>query len=432
MSTYAITGLRAREVLSGGPEPTIEVELCTAGGLSATASVPRGSSKGAHEACDLRDGGTRYGGAGVRRAAALVYEVISPRLQGLDVRQQRAIDTALLELDGTADKSRLGGNTTLAVSLAAAKAGALASGLPLFKYIGGVNTYRLTAPMMNVVHGGKFAATTLDFEDHLLIPTRFATAADAICACVEVYRQLGADLERRFGSVGLCAGAYAAPFRTSADAFAAILDTVARCGYAGQFELGLDVAASLFYDGASDRYRVAGDVLTRDGLLKLYVELTHQFPALTYLEDPFHEEDFEGFRLLRDQVAARVIGDDLYVSSVTRLRRGIAEGAGNGVLLKVNQVGTLTEALEAARLATAHGFEVAVSVRSVESLDDWAVDVAVGVGARRIKIGAPSRGERNLKYNRLLRIAEELGAEAVYAYAEGPGTSGAEPGGLQS
>jgi len=360
-----------------------------------------------------------------RGAVAQVHELVAPRLRGLDVRQQRAIDLALLDLDGTADKSRLGGNATLAVSLAAAKAGAAASGLPLFKYVGGVNTYRLTAPMMNVVHGGKFAGTPLDFEDHLLIPTRFATAADAVCACVEVYRQLGTDLERRFGAVGLCAGAYAAPFRTSGEAFDVILSTVAHCGYEGRFELGLDVAASLFYDAASDRYRVAGDALDRDALLEQYVDLATAFPALTYLEDPFHEEDFEGFRLLRDRVTARIIGDDLYVSNVARLRRGIAAGAGNGILLKVNQIGTLTEGLEAARVATAHGFEVAVSVRSVESLDDWSVDVAVGVGAHRIKIGAPSRGERNLKYNRLLRIAEELGADAIYAYADEAAPSGA-------
>lgn len=420
MSQYRIAAIRAREILGGIPEPTIEVEVVTAGGATGVASVPRGASRGKHEVVDLRDGGSRYGGAGVRRAVEQVHTVIAPRLLGMDVRAQRRIDLAMLELDGTADLCRLGGNAILATSIATAKAAAASQGIPLHRYIGGVNTYRVTAPMINLMHGGKFAGNGLDFEDHLLVPVKFDTAADAICACVEVYHALGRDLEARFGAVPFCGATYAPPVKDTTEALDAILAAVSRCGYAGRFELGIDAAASLFYDETTGRYRLHRGEVDRAGLLEIYVELGTKYPILSYLEDPFHEEDFEGFRAIRDRMGIPIIGDDLYVSDATRLARGIEEGAGNGVLLKVNQVGTLTAALETAKLAGRHGFEVAVSVRSGETLDDWSVDVAVGVGARRIKLGAPSRGERNVKYNRLLRIEEELGTDALYAYGTRP------------
>jgi enolase len=416
MSQYEITAIRAREILSGIPEPTIEVEVVTAGGATGIASVPRGASRGKREVADLRDGGSRYGGAGVRKAVEQVHALIAPRLLGMDVRAQRRIDMAMLELDGNTDLSQLGGNAILAVSMATAKAAAASQGMSLYRYVGGANTNRVTAPMINLIHGGRFAGNALDFEDHLLVPVKFDTAADAVCACVEVYHAVGRDLEARFGTVPFCGATYAPPLKDTTEALDTILAAVSRCGYEGRFEIGIDAAASLFYDDAKDRYRLQCGEIDRAGLLEIYVHLAERYPGLTYLEDPFHEEDFAGFRAIRERIGISIIGDDLYVSNAGRLARGIQEGAGNGVLLKVNQVGTLTGALETARLAAQHGFEVAVSVRSGETLDDWSVDVAVGVGARRMKVGAPSRGERNVKYNRLLRIEEELGCDAVYAY----------------
>ncbi len=416
MNQGHIVAIRAREVLGGIPEPTIEVEVTTGGGATGIASVPRGASRGAHEVVDLRDGGARYGGQGVCRAIEQVHAVISPALVGTDVCAQRRIDARLLQLDGTTNLSRLGGNAILAVSMAAAKAAAATMGISLYRYIGGVNTHLVTAPMINLMHGGRFAPNTLDFEDHLLTPVKFETAAQAVQACVEVYHALGRDLEARFGPVPFCGATYAPPVKDTTEALDAILAAVDRCGYEGRFEIGIDAAASLFYDETTGRYKLHGREVDRSGLLEIYMRLAERYPMLGYLEDPFHEEDFEGFRAARDRLGIAIIGDDLYVSNAVRLGRGIQAGAGNGVLLKANQVGTLTAALETAQLAGRHGFEVAVSVRSGETLDDWSVDAAVGVGARRMKLGAPSRGERNVKYNRLLRIEEELGPDAIYAY----------------
>lgn len=417
MGQHTIAALHPREILGGTAEPTIEVEVVTTGGIVGVTSVPRGASRGKHEVLDLRDGGTRYGGLGVRKAVEQVSDLIAPKLIGMDVRAQRQIDLTLLALDGTPDRSRLGGNTLLAVSMAVARTGAACHGMPLYRYIGGVHTYRVTAPMMNLIHGGKFAGNRLDFEDHLVIPSQFDNVADAICACVEVYRALGQELEARFGPVPLHGGAYAPPLKDTAEALEAIQGAVARSGYEGRFELGIDAAASLFYEESTGRYVLQSGAVHYDVLLDIYVRLAERYPLLRYLEDPFHEEDFEGFRKIREALSIAIFGDDLFVSNAARLARGIRESAGNGILIKVNQVGTLTEALETVRLARQHGFELAVSVRSGESLDDWAVDVAVGIGAKRIKLGAPSRGERNLKFNRLLRIAEELGPHALYAYA---------------
>jgi enolase len=416
MSQHSIVAIRAREVLGGIPEPTIEVEVTTGGGATGIASVPRGASRGAHEVVDLRDGGARYGGQGVRQAIEQVHTLVAPALVGMDACAQRRIDATLRELDGTANLARLGGNAVLAVSMATAKAAAASVGVPLYRYIGGVNAHVVTAPMINLMHGGRFAPNALDFEDHLLTPVKFETAAQAVQACVEVYHALGRDLEARYGPVPFCGATYAPPVKDTTEALDAILAAVDRCGYAGRFEIGIDVAASLFYDEATGRYKLHGGEVDRAGLLEIYARLAERYPMLGYLEDPFHEEDFEGFRAIRDRLGIAIIGDDLYVSTAERLGRGIEAGAGNGVLLKVNQVGTLTAALDTAQLAGRHGFEVAVSVRSGETLDHWSVDVAIGVGARRMKLGAPSRGERNAKYNRLLRIEEELGPDAMYPY----------------
>ena len=404
---FTIAKITAREILNGIGDPTVEADVVTASGTVGRASVPSGTSTGRHEAHELRDGGPRYGGRGVQKAVANVNDLVAPALVGLDVTRQRDVDQTMLDLDGTADKSRLGANAILAVSLAVADAAAKASEMPLYRYLGGPLGGTLPLPMANLMAGGAHAGNTLDFEDHLLFPLFEMSVAEATRGCVEIYRQLGVLLAGRFGSVRLVGGAYAPPLADEEEAFAVIEQAIREAGYEGRFGLGLDVAASGLYRPASGGYALARGEVSRAEMMALCQQTVAQH-ALTLVEDPLGEEDFAGFRELTERLPALVVGDDLFVTNRARLERGIALGAANAVLFKINQVGTLTEALETAATARQAGYAIVASVRSGESEDTAMVDMAVAVGARYVKFGAPARGERNVKYNRLLRIEEEL------------------------
>ncbi len=414
MSAYTIERVVAREVLNGVGNPTVEADVWLAGGAAGRGSAPSGASTGSYEALELRDGGSRYRGRGALQAVQNVNRIIAPRLIGMDATDQQRVDQAMLDLDGTENKSKLGGNGILAVSLAVAQAAAAAMGQPLYRYIGGLRANRLPIPITNVMSGSTHASNRLDFEDHLAFPTNPPSFREAVRAIVEVYHTVGSLLEEKYGPVPTTGGAYSPPVQTEDEAFDIILRAIKAAGYEGQFSLAVDVAAELLYDRGKGKYRLAVGELTRDELLQHYQQLIRRYP-IVMIEDPFHEDDFESHRLAKERLGITVVGDDLFVTNRKRLEQGIAAGAANALLFKINQAGTVTEAIEAAETAYRAGYDVVASVRSGEAEDSAAADIVVGIGARYMKIGTPARGERNMKYNRLLRIEEALGRNAVYA-----------------
>jgi enolase len=417
---FRIQQVRAREILDSRGEPTIEVEVTTGAGIG-VAAIPAGASTGRHEALELRDGDRRrYDGRGVLRAVQHVEGHIASKLRGWDVRAQARVDRLLMDLDGTPNKARLGANTLLGVSLAVAHAAAQARGLPLFHALGGEAARILPVPLLNVINGGRHAANELAFQEFMVIPVGFDRFREALRAAAEVYRKLKHFLAERYGpgatNVG-DEGGFAPPMRRSTEALAALSHAVRAAGYRleDSFFLGLDAAASEFYDAARNRYRLDGRTFEPGALIEYYRMLGQQYPLLS-LEDPLHEDDMAGTAQLTKALGrtTQVVGDDLFVTNVARLRRGIRARAGNALLLKVNQIGTVTEARQAAQLAQRHGYRVVVSHRSGETEDTSIADIAVGWRCQQIKTGAPARGERTAKYNRLLRIEELLGAEARY------------------
>jgi enolase len=407
MSKFTIEAMYGREVLNGIGDPTVEADAILKGGVRGRASVPSGTSTGKHEALDLRDGGDRYAGRGVLRAVENVNREIAPLLVGMDAAGQREIDEAMKALDGTENKSRLGANAMLAVSLAVADAASRAAGVPLYRYLAGSEEVRLPLPVSNVMAGGKHAGNRLDFEDHLVFPVEGISFREGVRGLVEIYRRLGRMLEDRLGPVRVVGGAYAPSLESEDEALEMIRRAIREAGYDGRFVVGLDVAASLFYSEESDSYGLCSGEMSRDELIEHYRSLA-EWHSIALIEDPLHEDDFEGFARLTSLLTIPVVGDDLFATNRARLERGIAAGAGNAVLFKINQAGTLTDALETAEAARAAGYGIMASARSGESEDLAMTDVAVAVGAGLIKLGAPSRGERNSKYNRLMRIEEEL------------------------
>ncbi|MFC6799768.1 phosphopyruvate hydratase [Haladaptatus sp. DYSN1] len=403
-----INRVHAREILDCRLEPTLRVTVETEG-ASGQADVPCGRSRGKHEAVDLRDGGDRYAGRGVQTAVENVNERIAPQLVGREVLAQRAIDEVLLELDGTDQKSNLGGNATTGVSLAVAKCAANSRELPLYRYLGDVGAHTLPVPFFDLIEGGELAAGTLDFQEHQVVPTGAESFSQAIQMCAEVYYELGDQLARDYGdrsrNVGVEGGYTPGGMNDPRDAFEAELQAIEELGYGDEFVLAADVAASHFYDENSGTYALMDEQYTRGELLDFYAELTETYPVVS-LEDPLEEDDFEGYRELADTLDIQIIGDDLFVTNPKRLQRGIDEGAANALLLKVNQVGTLSEALDAASLAVENGYAVQVSERSGQTPDTWLADLAVGLDAGQIKTGV-SRGERTEQYNRLLEIEAE-------------------------
>lgn len=404
-----IEHIHAREILDSRGNPTVEVDVFTESGFG-RASVPSGASTGTNEALELRDRDKRYLGKGVTKAVNNVNTEIREALLGIDVRDQREIDAIMLELDGTENKSKLGANAILGVSLSVAHAAADSLGISLYRYLGGTNAFTLPVPTMNVINGGKHAGNELAIQEFMLQPGGAKTFSEALRMGAETYHTLGAILVKKYGNSAVNVGyegGYAPPLKNTTDALDALTDAIEEAGYNKKVTIGLDSAATEFYkDG---KYKVDGRKLSSGELVDFYVQLVDTYPILS-IEDPFEEESFEDFAELTKKLNDTIIiGDDLFVTNVKRLEQGIKMNAGNALLLKVNQIGTLSEAFDAARLAQKNKFKVVVSHRSAETEDTTIADISVAIGAELIKTGAPARSERNAKYNQLLRIEEELG-----------------------
>jgi enolase len=406
---FTIEHIHAREILDSRGNPTVEVDIETETG-SGRASVPSGASTGTNEALELRDKGKRFMGKGVLKAVENVNTEIRNALIGMDVRDQRSIDNIMLELDGTENKSRLGANAILGVSLAVAHAAADSIGISLYRYLGGTNAFMLPCPTMNVINGGKHAGNELSIQEFMIQPGGANTFSEALRMGAETYHTLGAILVKKYGNSAVNVGyegGYAPPLKNTADALDALTDAIEGAGYTRKITIGLDSAATEFYKDA--KYKVDGKKYSGGELIDFYVQLVDTYPILS-IEDPFEEESFEDFaeltKKLKDTI---IIGDDLFVTNVKRLEQGIKMNAGNALLLKVNQIGTLSESFDAARLAQKNRFKVVVSHRSAETEDTTIADISVALGAELIKTGAPARSERNAKYDQLLRIEEELG-----------------------
>ncbi|MEM1540012.1 MAG: phosphopyruvate hydratase [Candidatus Bathyarchaeia archaeon] len=418
MERFQIKSVKAREIFDCRGEPTVEVDVITKDGVLGRADVPSGRSKGKHEAYELRDGEDRFQGKGVRKAVRNVNEVIAPALIGKDVREQRLIDELMIELDGTENKSNLGANAIVGVSLAVAKAAANALEIPLYKYIGGSNACVLPVPFLNYINGGKLAATELDFQEHMVIPIGARTFSEAMQMSAEVYYELGKILAKKWGKHSLNVGdegGFTPPgMKNPREAFEIMLKVVEELGYKDIFVLGLDAAATHLFNKKTGRYRLMGKDISREGLMDFYEDLVSEYPIKS-IEDPLQEEDFEGFAELTKVLNIQIIGDDLFATNMKRLKKGVQMKAANAVLLKVNQAGTLSEALDVAQYAFRNGYGVQVSERSGQTEDNWLADLTVGLNAGQIKTGAPCRSERTAQYNQLLRIEEQLGHSAKYA-----------------
>jgi enolase len=406
----------AREVLDSRGRPMVEVDVRTAQGTMGRAASPCGTSVGRHEAYVLRDGGKRFGGLGVQKAIRNVLEMISPVLRGKSVFDQRGIDQLMNDLDGTPDKSRLGSNTTYSVSVAVARAAACLSGSPLYRYLGGVGAHILPVPMFNMVNGGPHSAAKVEFQEFLLMPTGAESYSEASRMGVEVYYELGRTIEKRHGSECLHfghSGGYLAPVFEPSEILDTLLEAAETAGYGGKFRLGLDCAASHFYDELRGCYHFRGKETSREELILFLEGLTKSY-SLFILEDPLHEDDYEGFAEATRRLNTLVAGDDLFVTNLKRLEKGVAAKAAGAVIFKPNMVGTLSEAFDTACYAREHGFLVIPSSRAGGSVDDPIPDIAVGINARLVKFGCPQTGERTSYHNRMLRIEEELGESARF------------------
>jgi enolase len=424
---FCIEEIVAREILDSRGNPTLEVDCVLDGGVGGRAAVPSGASTGSREALELRDGGKRYRGKGVRNAAANVHDEIAPRLRGMDARDQARVDRALIELDGTAEKSRLGANALLGASLAVARAAAEASGLPLYAYVGGPAATVLPVPMLNLLNGGAHADNSLDIQEFMVVPLGFDRFSEALRAGVEVYHALKDVLKSGGLSTGIGdEGGFAPDLKSNREALDLLVQAIEKAGYAPgkQIALALDVAASEFAEqkkGAA-RYSLAEEGrtgLASSDLIALYREWLGAYPLVS-IEDGLAEGDREGWKELTAELGSRVqlVGDDLFVTNPAILARGIADGLANALLVKVNQIGTLTETLEAVEMAKSHAYSNIMSHRSGETEDTTIADLAVAIRCGQIKTGAPCRSDRVAKYNRLLRIEEELEGVAAFRGAD--------------
>jgi enolase len=414
----AVAFVDAREILDSRGNPTIEVDVVLDDGTVASAAVPSGASTGAFEAYELRDEDTkRYGGKGVLKAVEAVIDVLSEAIEGLDASEQRAIDTALIEADGTDNKSKLGANSILGVSLAVAKAAALSADLPLFRYLGGPNSHVLPVPMMNVINGGAHADTNVDVQEFMVLPIGAESYSEGLRWGVETYHALKSELKSKGFATGLGdEGGFAPNLANNRAALDLLMDAIAKAGFTPgkDIALGLDVAATEFFENGS--YRFEGRELSSAELIAYYSELVAGYPLIT-IEDPLSEDDWNGWEAITAELGAKVqiVGDDLFVTNPKRLADGIQRHAGNSILVKVNQIGSLTETLDAVAMAQRAGYTAVLSHRSGETEDTTIADLAVATNCGQIKTGAPARSERVAKYNQLLRIEEELGDAAVYA-----------------
>ncbi len=418
-----IVQVRAREVLDSRGNPTVEVDVLTANGAMGRAIVPSGASTGTNEALELRDGDDkRYGGKGVLKAVANITEKIAPEIVGMDATEQASIDAAMLALDGTENKAVLGANAILGVSMACARAAGEELGLPLYHYLGGPGGRTLPVPMMNIINGGEHADNNVDFQEFMIMPIGAPSFAEALRAGAEIFHSLKAVLKDAGlnTSVG-DEGGFAPDLKSNAEAIERILEAVTKAGYSPGKDvyLALDVAASEFYDAEKKTYTMAAEAKpekSAEEMIEFYESLCKRYPIIS-IEDALHEGDWEGFTKLTEKLGDRVqlVGDDLFVTNVKFLNRGIDEGACNSILVKVNQIGSLTETLDTIETAKRAGFGVVISHRSGESEDTTIADLAVATNAGQIKTGSLSRTDRIAKYNQLLRIEEELGGSARFA-----------------
>ena len=414
-----LTGLTALEVLDSRGNPTVAVTAHTDRG-SARAIVPSGASTGVHEAVELRDGDPkRYGGKGVTRAVANVEGEIARRLKDFDITNQKGIDEAMIELDGTPNKSRLGANAILGVSLATAHAAAAARGVPLYRHLGGDGASLLPLPMANILNGGAHADTSVDLQEFMVCAVGSPTFGEAMRATAEVYHALKGVLKAQGLATGVGdEGGFAPQLRSNEDALRLIVDAIEKAGYepGKDVAIALDPASSEFYKDGKYNLKGEGRTLDANALSKLYQEWAGRYPIVS-IEDGMAEDDWEGWKRLTEAIGAKVqlVGDDLFVTNVSRLKQGIERGVANSILIKVNQIGTLTETLEAIDMASKAGYSAVISHRSGETEDTTIADLVVATGAGMIKTGAPARSERVAKYNRLLQIEAELGEAAAYA-----------------
>ena len=411
----------AREVLDSRGNPTVEVEVVLESGSVGRAIVPSGASTGAFEAVELRDGDKgRYIGKGVEKAVANVNEVIAPELEGMDAFDQPAIDALMIELDGTHNKGKLGANAILGVSMAVARAAAEELGLPLFQYIGGVNAKQLPVPMMNILNGGEHADNSVDVQEFMILPVGAKSFKEGLRMGAEVFHSLKKVLSERGLACGVGdEGGFAPNLGSNREALELIVEAIEKAGYkpGDDVRLGLDVAATEMYDKETKLYDLKheGKKLTAEQMVDLYEEWVNNFPIVT-IEDGLDEEDWDGWKILTDRLGNKVqlVGDDLFVTNTERLERGIEAGVANSILIKVNQIGTITETLDAIEMAKRAGYTAVISHRSGETEDTTIADLAVAVNAGQIKTGAPSRTDRVAKYNQLLRIEEMVGEQARY------------------
>ncbi|GEP36056.1 enolase [Nocardioides szechwanensis] len=415
----AIEAVGAREILDSRGNPTVEVEVLLDDGSFSRAMVPSGASTGAFEAVELRDGGDRYGGKGVEKAVSAVVNKIGPAVEGLAADDQRIVDQTMLELDGTPNKAELGANAILGVSLAVARAAADSAGLPLYRYVGGPNAHLLPVPMMNILNGGSHADSNVDVQEFMIAPIGAPTFREALRQGAEVYHALKSVLKKKGLSTGLGDEGGFAP---NLDSNRAALDLIAEAVATTGLKLGtdiafaMDVAASEFFEKGS--YAFEGGSKSSDEMTAYYAELVSAYPIVS-IEDPLDEEDWDGWKAITDALGSKtqIVGDDLFVTNVERLQRGISGGQANSLLVKVNQIGTLTETLDSVDLAHRSGYRCMMSHRSGETEDTTISDLAVATNCGQIKTGAPARSDRVAKYNQLLRIEDDLGDAARYAGA---------------
>lgn len=415
-----ISAVVAREILDSRGNPTVEVEVLLDDDSVGRAAVPSGASTGAFEAHESRDGDKgRYLGKGVTKAVDAVMDKIDSALEDVDATDQRQVDQVLIDLDGTDNKSKLGANAILGVSLANARAAADSADLSLYRYLGGSNAHVLPVPLMNIINGGAHADTGIDIQEFMIVPHGAATYSEALRWGVEVYHSLKKILSEKGLATGLGdEGGFAPELPNNAAALEIIAEAIAKAGYklGSQIALALDVASTEFFDEKSGKYSFEGRQLTSADMISYYEDLLAKFPLVS-IEDPLAEDDWDGWSAITAKLGEKVqlVGDDLYVTNPQRLQKGIDLAAGNAILVKVNQIGTLTETMDAVSLAQRHGMKAIISHRSGETEDTFIADLAVATNAGQIKTGAPARSERVAKYNQLLRIEEELGESAVYA-----------------
>jgi enolase len=415
--TY-IESIKALELLDSRGNPTVGAVVKLESGIEASAAVPSGASTGAHEAVELRDGGERYLGKAVLQAVKNVNEIIAPALEGYDASDQAGLDKVMLELDGTPNKGKLGANAILAVSLAAARATAATFDMPLYRYLGGNNAKTLPVPMMNVINGGKHADNNVDMQEFMLAPIGFDTFGEALRAGVETFHHLKKVLSKKGYNTNVGdEGGFAPDLKSNKEAIEVILQAIEAAGYkAGeQIAIGLDPASTEFFKDGKYHLDAEKKKLTSDEMIEYWAEWAKNYPIIS-IEDGLAEDDWKSWAKMTKKMGAKIqlVGDDLFVTNVERLQRGIDSGVGNAILVKVNQIGTLTEAMDAIELAKSHGYRNMISHRSGETEDSFIADLAVAVNAGQIKTGSASRSDRIAKYNRLLRIESDLGDRAVY------------------